>query len=355
MWRLVLTVSLLCWSSEGQVTCRDNQDKAVDWFILYKEPKLKTGLEYLYIDSATKWPPPVYENIKDPKGVLANTLRPFFKLIRSMDPKFGFISYSDQPPGCSAKSDFGHSKGVVMVEKDQTGVWLLHSTPQFPFRRNKNKFWPDSGETNAQMFICVTFPYNEFSKIGKHLQSIRAFPFEHDIPDSFHQELQDAANWVQSDTPLNRPTFQELKSSGHQIFRSFAKRQSEKPEVGDLYYTIAKELSSDVYVQYWNCREDDSYCGTDIKVSNVVTKNTPLGTWDTSDHSKWCVAKDQNKHWSCVVDMNRAVTQYKRRGGALCIVQNEQVQQIFLKFVGNSEDCPPKKKRKTNDCRSDMS
>ncbi|XP_049460227.1 plancitoxin-1-like [Epinephelus fuscoguttatus] len=347
MWRFVLTVSLLCWRSEGTVTCRDNNNGIVDWYIIYKAPAKKssrTGLEYLYIDSTemTKMVPsmPNYKSIKDPNGILANTLRPLFTPIRSMPQNFGFISYSDQPPGCNADAVFGHSKGVLMVDKTGTGVWLLHSTPQFPFRRDPNHFWPDSGARNAQTFICVTFSYDKFSTIGHHLQYIRAFPFEHDIPGDFHKELRDAANRDKL-PPLNK--FQTLRSYGGHDFYSIAKQRNKQPEVGDLYVTIAQGVKSDLHVQTWGCQRNcsSSYCVTGMhEVLKTETVRTDLGDWNsTRDHSKWCVAKDQNKHWTCIADVNRAPTQYLRRGGALCI-QNERIQKIFLRFAGTSEDCP---------------
>ncbi|XP_044030670.1 plancitoxin-1-like [Siniperca chuatsi] len=347
MWSFVLTVSLLCWGSEGTVTCRDNNNGAVDWYILYKAPALQTltGLEYLYIDSAGTVTPmkpstPSYKSIKDPNGVLANTLQPLFTPIRSMLPSFGFVSYSDQPPGCSASSEFGHSKGVLMVDRTGTGVWLVHSTPQFPFRRDQNQFWPDSGGKNAQTFICVTFPYDQFRYIGKHLQYIGAFPFEHDIPGDFHQELRDAVNWVQSPPPNN---WQQLTPSGGAAFYSIAKQQSAQPKVGDLYVTIAEAVSSDLDVQTWGCQHGrkPSYCVTGVhKVFNVKTIKTDLGEWEPkNDHSKWCVAKDQNKHWTCIADVNRALTQYERRGGALCL-SNDKIHTIFQRIAGGTEECP---------------
>ncbi|XP_039636430.1 deoxyribonuclease-2-beta-like [Perca fluviatilis] len=192
MWRILLMVSLLCWSADGQhVTCKNEKDQPVDWYIIYKAP---AGLEYIYIDSAGKKKETSKDHnklIDHPDGVLANTLRPIFT--PSTPDNFGFITYSDQPPpiGTGPASKFGHSKGVVMMNKDETGVWLSHSTPQFPFTRDQNNFYPPSGAMNAQTFICVTFNYNQFQHIGQHLLDIAAFPFDHHIPDRFHKELID--------------------------------------------------------------------------------------------------------------------------------------------------------------------
>ncbi|KAL2084305.1 hypothetical protein ACEWY4_019823 [Coilia grayii] len=346
MLRFVLTVSLFCWgfeATDATLTCKNKNNGDVDWYILYKAPKTKitdkmvrTGLEFLYIDSSNSKAEKI-NDINDPNGVLANTLRPLFTPIRKMSDNIGFISYSDQPPGCSASNWFGHSKGVLVVDKTSTGLWLLHSTPQFPYRRDQNNFWPPSGKENAQTFICVTFTYEQFKEIGKHLQYIRAFPFEHDIPEDFHQELKDAVNWEVQTPPNN---WVPMMSKGGQDFRSIAKVELEADDAqgGDLYVAIAQLAGSDLDVHSWRCDEDPDgpYCGGKYKVLNIKTIKTDWGTWGSEDHSKWCVAKTND--WTCIGDLNRALTQYKRPGGALCI-NLKKVNRLFRTFVDKTSEC----------------
>ncbi|XP_078128212.1 deoxyribonuclease-2-beta-like [Sander vitreus] len=409
MWRIFLTVSLLCWSADGQdVTCKNHNGVAVDWYIIYKAPKLNNirteGLEYLYIDPAGK---KTYKDhnklINNDKGVLANTLKPIFT--KSMTDNFGFITYNDQPPPDekgvkpSVASKFGHSKGVVMMDKT-TGVWLLHSVPQFPFKRDKNNFYPDSGAAKAQTFICVTFKYNQFKKIGQHLLDIRAFPFDHQIPEGFYTELKDVRNkMVQTGNNIN---IQDLTSAGltsaaGTLFRSFAKKQYKGPSgvgklrhrrvkvlpkakpkpavhktitkghkagtkgpsaarlvalrdpkrfVGDLYLTIAETYRTDVRVQTWGCQlnRDSSYCVQNQRqVINIESVKTDLGNgefkWMTkNDHSKWCVADTKHSDLICIADVNRAITQYERPGGGLCF-EHKEASELFKGLIDETETC----------------
>uniref|UniRef100_A0A3B5M058 Deoxyribonuclease-2-alpha n=1 Tax=Xiphophorus couchianus TaxID=32473 RepID=A0A3B5M058_9TELE len=276
MWSFLLVFGLLCWGSHGSVTCKDHSDAEVDWYILYKMPyNIPTpsgstrGTEYFYMDS--KGRNLELNNINSANSALGNTLRPLFKPIRNMT--FGFISYSDQPPGCDAKPNrFGHSKGLVMVDRTSTGVWILHSTPKFPFRREQDNFWPKSGNRNAQTFICVTFNYDQFTTIGLSSDN------------DFHEELKNVVKWTEGPpyTP-DKVEVSMLTSKGNQGFQIFAKQANEDEQ------------------------------GKNLIVGNQKTWNSNV------DHSKWCVAKDQNKHWTCIADMNRAVSQFKRFGGALCI------------------------------------
>jgi len=97
-----------------------------------------------------------------------------------------------------------------------------------------------------------------------------------------------------------------------------------------------------VNAQTWGRQayRDTSFCPSiGHKVLNIEKVNTALGDWGaSSDHSKWCVATDQNKPLTCIADVNRASSQYKRRGGALCIEDNN-VRNTFKNFVVEVQKC----------------
>ncbi|XP_064180427.1 plancitoxin-1-like [Anguilla rostrata] len=264
-----------------------------------------------------------------------------------------------------------------MMDKT-TGVWLLHSTPKFPYDRKQGIFWPESGTRNAQIFICVTFAYSQFDKIGEHLLNIRAFPFDHYIPNNFHRELRRVVN-KEDINPNQRPFLaQVLTSSAGQTFRSFAKYSSSSCNGTDIYPLIAKNLKSNLAAQTWrgnaedkesdfpeegtggcsegtgNCmeegRREDSLeegtvgcsegtgdCPDRWRVSTILKiemlKMGQKVSWRNGrDHSKWCVTEDQKNPWTCIADLNRAQPQHKRPGGALCIY-TRRLRRMFTGFI----------------------
>ncbi|XP_051250653.1 plancitoxin-1-like [Dicentrarchus labrax] len=354
MWKLVLAVvlavALLCGGSDGQIGCRNEADQPVDWYILYKLPA-HTGIGdvYYYIDTKvqkmnTEMKP--VKPINHQAGVLANTLAPYF----NKEAGSGYIAYSDQPPTSNALPEFGHSKGFVMMDQN-SGFWLLHSTPRFPFDKASNNFFPESGKENGQTFICVTFPYATFKQIGLHLQYIHAHTFEHNIPDGFHNELKKAAK-LKDGTKLKEPAdipkelYQDLKSNANHPFRSFVKKvldtesddeDCDDEKKRDLYFHIAQNIGSSVRAQTWN--QGNKFESED-PVYNVECIEVGGKKWNTNDHSKWCVSVDDKgpEYWTCFGDSNRARSQCKRRGGALCI-QDKTVNGIFKNFIKPKADC----------------
>lgn len=122
---------------------------------------------------------------------------------------------------------------------------------------------------------------------------------------------------------------------------------AEAVAVGDLYVSIAKnqKVLSHLSVQTYGRHTDraDSYLTGEHKVYNIecIKTGTTLGSWKPgNDHSKWCVTMDQNKPWTCIADVNRAFTQFDRRGGALCI-NDIDIMSMFKNLVGE-KNCPVK-------------
>ncbi|XP_034002724.1 deoxyribonuclease-2-alpha-like isoform X3 [Trematomus bernacchii] len=148
MMGLLLTVGIVFQLSESRVTCRNDEGNEVDWYILYKLPlgHSDNGLSYLYMDESTDGWKLSKHTIDSSSGTLANTLEPLLDYYVRKTEGFGYILYNDQLEKKTVSSSYGHSKGVVMLDR-ATGVWLSHSTPKFPTDQSKS-FWPESGNVN---------------------------------------------------------------------------------------------------------------------------------------------------------------------------------------------------------------
>ncbi|XP_028259115.1 deoxyribonuclease-2-alpha-like [Parambassis ranga] len=336
--RLLLSVGILCQVCDSEVKCRNDNGVEVDWYIVYKFPK-KTGdsLSYLYMDESTNGWRRSSKTIDSNSGALANTLKPLLDFYVTQTEGFGYLLYNDQPPDQfkPPASSFGHSKGVVMLDR-QTGVWLSHSTPKFPAYRERN-FWPNNGNTNAQTFMCVTFSYDQFKEIGLQLKYIHAHSYDHSIPTTFHKDLRCVAQ--RECRPRNKPWIRKtlLTSIRGHTFTSFAKYGRFKD---DLYSgLIAPDLNQALYVKSWGSMRGPlpSNCSIPHHVFNVKTVNLARKTFpDTVDHSKWCVTSDSR--WTCIADMNRERSQMERGGGAICI-NDPVVGSAFNALITNYEKC----------------
>ncbi|XP_055006546.1 plancitoxin-1-like [Boleophthalmus pectinirostris] len=225
----------------------------------------------------------------------------------------------------------------------QTALWFTHSTPQFPFRRDQNWFWPDSGKDQGQTFLCVSLPFAELKSVGEHLQKIHAYPYDHDLPDTFPNELRNAARWVPSETQLG--VLRSLQTRSDKQLRTMAKPLGYEASDGDLYVKLAAALGSDLDAQTWGCQpqRDESFCDLDEKwvmnVEQISTGRITLGSWPTrKDHSKWAVTTAPAVTWTCFGDVNRSPTQYERWGGALCI-NDARVNGLFKGFATGKLPC----------------
>jgi deoxyribonuclease-2 len=131
--------------------CRNHLNESVDWFIIYKLPRLPRSIDpfiangtgYIYLDSSSSLDQWHFssESITSSLSLTGLTLESLYK---SKDNSFMF--YNDQPPDKPFSLIYGHSKGVLAFEdKTQTGFWLVHSVPHFPPTIEQGYGYPDSG------------------------------------------------------------------------------------------------------------------------------------------------------------------------------------------------------------------
>uniref|UniRef100_V5H1F8 Putative deoxyribonuclease ii n=2 Tax=Ixodes ricinus TaxID=34613 RepID=V5H1F8_IXORI len=165
------------------VYCKNEKGQDVDWFVVYKLPKMQKSLdnyetpkgeEIAYYDSNNKhgktkyWTRGTYD-IYDPRNPVANTLRPLYEKQKKIKD-LAYVAYNDQAPEGFNGTKGGHSKGILMVGTTNT-VWLQHSVPRFPRLHHGEYRYPKNGRENAQLFLCVTFSAKESTDIiAQHLR-----------------------------------------------------------------------------------------------------------------------------------------------------------------------------------------
>lgn len=320
-----LLLAALLWVPAGTLTCYGDSGQPVDWFVVYKLPAhsrpgagAPTGLRYKYLDEGSGGWRDGAGPIDSLEGAVGRSLRPLY----GNTSQLAFLLYNDQPPnnsGTQNSSSRGHTKGVLLLDKEG-GFWLIHSVPGFP--PSDAYSWPPNAHKYGQTLLCVSFPFDQFSKIGRQLNYTYPNVYAHKLEGIFIKKLPDLEEVVNGHHVRHRPwnSSVTLTSKAGTIFQSFAKFG----KFGDDLYSgwLAEALGSNLQVQFWQHSPGilSSNCSGAQKVLDVtqVAFPGPAGpTFNTTDdHSKWCVAPEGP--WACVGDMNRNRGEESRGGGILC-------------------------------------
>lgn len=359
---MLLHVLLLLHASAGassSISCYDDQGKPVDWFYLYKLPHpphepLQEGLKYLFMDGESEGWMDGKTLVNDSQSAVGQTVGPLYE-----GGDVGYILYNDQPPqqqklSGDATRSCGHTKGVVVFDKQQ-GFWLVHSTPHFPPPKSQGQFsYPASGISNGQNFICVTYPFERFQTIGEQLKINQPHIYDCSIPASLAAAVPAMAQLCKhtlgrwdntSSSPSNRSI--SLLSLAGSEFISFAKGAS---FANDLYHSwVAPTLQSDLLVQFWRRSTGilHSDCSPSWKVLNIdlISPVQSITFKATEDHSKWAVSvgggsagSGTSGGWVCVGDINRDKAEEKRGGGTVCR-QDAAVWKAYRSAALQCESC----------------
>lgn len=371
---LLLCINILfltCNAVNISPLCRDENNQIVDWYVLYKLPKvsqssnpiIRSGLAYLYMTNKTVdkgWQLST-KKISEKNSIPGNTLAPLYNDTEA-SKAFWFL-YNDDPPNRPINGKYGHAKGAVIANMQQ-GFWLIHSVPNYPpvpnsgndTRRganveneipgNRSEYdYPSSGENYGQSFLCISMNGDQFDAIGQQLMYNQIIVYKRNILVTFSKTypvLADAANQKRiRQEPFSSKAI--ITSSNDVKFISFAKSDKWQKDLYDDY--VAPTLRTDLFAETWlNGRGRLPSDCEHTKVYNVMSIHLADFNIDfksSRDHSKWAVAVDgkSNQTWTCIGDINRANTQYIRGGGTVCF-DHRKLWENYRHAVNDVEPCP---------------
>ncbi len=162
-----------------QISALDENGNPVDWWFLYKVPKLKeqpdggaaivaAGYEYVYFDPHTDKTQYSPHQLGDGESALDLTLNAVFQ---SQDETTGWILYNDEMPTDADRNDssvLGHTKGVLAFDLDmQTALWLVHSWPKYADPGATAAPTPEYGQT----FLCLSIDLATAGAIATQMAS----------------------------------------------------------------------------------------------------------------------------------------------------------------------------------------
>ncbi|XP_006874367.1 PREDICTED: deoxyribonuclease-2-alpha [Chrysochloris asiatica] len=350
-----LLLAVLLGIPAGALTCYGDSGQPVDWFVVYKLPAHSrpgdaagSGLRYKYLDANSGGWREGAGSINSSAGAVGRSLLPLY---RNNASQLAFLLYNDQPPtsrGIQFSSSRGHTKGVLLLDQEG-GFWLIHSVPHFPPPASSAAYsWPSSAETYGQTLLCVSFPLNQFLKIGRQLTYTYPLVYDHKLQGTFAEKFPDLEEVIKGHHVRQGPWNNSvaLTSQAGATFQSFTKFGN----FGDDLYSgwLATALGSNLHVQFWYKSPGilPSNCSSTYEVLDVTQVAFPgpaEPTFNsTVDHSKWCVAP--KGPWTCVGDMNRNLQEEHRGGGTLC-TQLPALWKAFQPLVKAWKPCNEKESR----------
>jgi deoxyribonuclease II len=346
----------------NNLSCKNENGESVDWFYLYKLPKLtnkikdfkelNSGTSYVYMtEMEQKWKLSEF-SINDTKSLPGMTLNVLYKnlsLSYLNDLRIGYILYNDQADKVTLIN--GHTKGVLLFDSI-SAVWIVHSIPHYPPKLEPRGYYINASQlVYGQSMLCLTVKFDTLEDIGQQLLYNYPQIYDYYIPDSFKATNMILDNILSvlkgkhvEQAPWYHLTVLETFKNNHR-FLSFAKFTNFED---DLYTVlVAEQLKSNLATETWNNGPGTlpSNCSLKYSVFNIqeVSFNFLNVSFSVhNDHSKWAVTLPSslaNIAIACVGDINRQVEQYKRAGGTLCLLDNVNIWQEYYGLVNNFDVC----------------
>lgn len=325
---LVCTIS----SSVHAIDCLDGSNKPVAWWTKLKLPSSLGIAKHLYYDSSDDQSASTSFRAEDLKiddegSALYNTLNQINSYQRA---DLQILAFNDQFPNGKTYSSKAHAKGVIVFEPEKNaGFYIMHSTPKFPAIDDftVSPKLPQSGWVYGQNYLCITIDNDGLSNILSSLSVSQ--------PNVYYDNAKLAPLTIKQDSIAH--TF-KIRLNGQPITHI-----SKSPKYEEYLYPsiISPHFNVHLAVESWSHPKEPSQCSSALRSVNVdsINFNNTIKWTIGQDHSKWAVSYEGGRKVVCASDMNRAASQKKRGGGALCFDGNSHLHDALTNLIGSYDQC----------------
>ena len=341
---LLILFYILCSNLCESLSCRSLRGDTT-WYVMLKPPG---SSNFVYADKETPQFMPYDVEINSWTSPVALTMYPVYLPSEntSVSGTLNYFMFNDEVPGGRTNFKMGHTKGAVLFD-DKSIVYIITSTPHFPFNDTVGYGYPSTGIKYGQHFFCVTFPKSEFSKLIYQIRMMWPFVYNHKIDDK-HILMYDDLKGIIQHKPLparSNPSskVETLLMNDNTVFEAYSKNGTFGADIfKDLISTHFNPPMS-LYTETWQRGKSNlpSYCSTDYSVKNVVhfkLFSEHIDFKETQDHSKWAVSADERYHYICFGGVNRMSSQFRRGGGMFCFY-NDLLWNLMKSGVVEVEEC----------------
>ncbi|CDW57042.1 Deoxyribonuclease (DNase) II [Trichuris trichiura] len=335
-YALLLLAVLTASAQNTNFECKYDDGNGGDWMVAYKFPQDESTA---FMAPRISWK----SSSMEADSPIGRTLNQYIDLSASGGPVMsekeavGIIAYNQHPPsGVMVASLPG--RGVLMVP-DGTGIWIVHTFPQFPNLEDDATYEKPKRSNKAGMFVCV--------KISTAFNSIvEMLTYEAPLIYFLKKPTGTNNNWPKKNvedlekgsafrvTPYAK--YLDLKMSSLTL-KAFAKLP--QANLGDRPDFIKKSLriwgQGDVRYKLPN------YCNAFYKVEVLYGEFTLLNKKISNqyDSTVWLVSKG-GKVW-CFSNSPRLRTYEQYGNGVLCL-ENAEIYSAFKTLADQTKSphCP---------------
>jgi len=334
-------------------TCMDDNNSAVDWWIMLKAPKYlmddntSEGVNYGYLDSnnasSFSWDK---DNSVNSNSALSYTIA----ALNSEISDLGFAVYNDSVPGDQEYYDFAHMKGFIASDSTQ-GAYIMHSFPKYPLMNNDGTINPEvqSGQLwYGQYAACFTVSSDSANTIAQALTVSNPKVYAGQLPlntqgleklgELIDREKRQRLVGVEDFADDEAKTHVQVSTVGGESLQVVAHNKSLDTDYFED--VLSPFLKTGFLVESWGRPYMNSYCDKSFTEENILkVKATDYFYWEShEDHSKWSVSADSSSPYVCMNDNNRMTSQRERGGGSTCF-SNGQLYSVFKNIIDDYYKC----------------